>query len=322
MRGVLATAFDGPGALTVRELPEPVAHAAQVLVDVEWAGVSFADLLQSRGLYQTRPELPYIPGWEVAGVVRADACGFKAGDRVAAVPVIGGFAETVAVDASMVFPLPANMDTRRGAAMPLNYLTAHFALLRRGALRSQDVVLVHGAAGGLGTAACQLAAAKGARVIAVVSTLEKAALARSLGADEVVHAAGFRDEVSRLTGGRGVDLVVDPVGGDRFTDSLRCLTAEGRLLVLGFAAGEIPTAKVNRLLLTNTAVVGVGVAEFWRRRPGHAAEQWRELMPLIEAGALEPPIFQTFPLEAAGFALASIDERLRVGRVLLRVRGD
>ncbi|MFC8511721.1 NADPH:quinone oxidoreductase family protein [Streptomyces sp. NPDC057257] len=321
MQGVLVTAFEGPDALAVHELPEPEAQEGQVLVDVEWAGVTFADLLQTRGEYQTRPEPPFVPGWEVSGTVRADAGGLRAGDRVSALPVIGGFSQTVAVDASMVFPLPDNVDTRRGAALPLNYLTAHFALIHRGALRPGEVVLVHGAAGGVGSAVCQMAASYGARVIAVVSTEEKAELARSVGVHEVVAADGFLDEVRSLTDGRGVDLVVDPVGGDRFLDSLRALRkGVGRLLVLGFTGRDIPTVRVNRLLLTNTSVLGVGVAEYWRQDPQAARSQWHEILPLLKSGRLDPPISSVFPLAQASAALRHLDERRALGRTLLNVR--
>ncbi|WP_329333662.1 NADPH:quinone oxidoreductase family protein [Streptomyces sp. NBC_00663] len=320
MQGALVTAFEGPDALVIGELPEPEAQEGQVLIDVEWAGVVFPDVLQTRGEYQTRPELPFVPGWELSGTVRTDAAGFRAGDRVAALPVTGGFAQTAAVDASMVFPLPDNIDTRRGAALPLNYLTAHFALAHRGALRPGEVVLVHGAAGGVGSAACQLAAAHGARVIAVVSTKEKADLARSVGAHEVVGVGGFLEEVKALTDGRGVDLVVDPVGGDRFPDSLRALRhGGGRLLVLGFAGRGIPTVKVNRLLLTNTSVLGVGMDEYWRQDPGAARAYWRELWPLLRSGRLDPPISSVFPLEQASAALKHLDQRRGLGRTLLRI---
>ncbi len=321
MLSVLITAFAGPDALVVKNVPEPKPGEDQVSIAVAYAGVSFADLLQTRGAYQTRPELPFAPGWEVAGTVRADAAGFRAGDRVAGISVTGGFAETVVVDARMVFPLPDNLDMRRGAALPLNYLTAHYALLNRGALRPGEVVMIHGAAGGVGSAACQVAAAYGARVIAVVSTQEKADVARRAGAHEIVDVTDFGDEAKRLTEGNGVDLVVDPVGGDRFTDSLRSLRAGGRLLVLGFAGGEIPTVKVNRLLLTNTSVVGVGVAEYWRQEPDYARTQWQELLPLLASGSLNPPISSVFPLAQAAAALRFVDERRATGKVLLKVRG-
>ncbi|MFJ9180588.1 NADPH:quinone oxidoreductase family protein [Streptomyces sp. NPDC102360] len=320
MQGALVTAFEGPDALVVQQLPEPETQEGQVLIDVEWAGVVFPDILQTRGEYQTRPELPFVPGWEVSGTVRTDGAGFRAGDRVAALPVTGGFAQTVAVDATMVFPLPDNVDTRHGAALPLNYLTAHFALVHRGALRPGEVVLVHGAAGGVGSAACQLAAAHGARVIAVVSTEEKAELARSVGAHEVVRVDGFLDEVRSLSDGQGVDLVVDPVGGDRFPDSLRALRhGGGRLLVLGFAGRGIPTIKVNRLLLTNTSVLGVGMDEYWRQDPDAARASWRELWPLLKSGRLNPPLSSVFPLEQASAALKHLDQRRTLGRTLLQI---
>ena len=320
MRAAVITELTGPDAVEVQERPEPVPEPHQVLIDVEYAGVTFPDVLQTRGLYQRRPDVPFTPGWEVSGVVRADAGGFRAGDRVAAMPITGGLAETVAVDGHMVFRLPDGLPFDKAAALPLNYLTAHFALMRRAQLERGEVVLVHGAAGGLGTAACQLAAAHGARVVAVVSTPEKGEVARAAGAHDVVLVDGFRDEVRRLTDGRGVDVVVDPVGGDRFTDSLRSLAREGRLLVLGFTAGEIPSVKVNRLLLTNTSVLGVASAEFWSEEPDHPSRQWRDLVPLIESGAIDPPIGPIFALEDAAAAIRELDERRAAGRVLVRTR--
>jgi NADPH2:quinone reductase len=320
VRAAVITALTGPDGVEIRAVADPVPQPGQVLVDVEFAGVVFPDVLQTRGEYQLRPELPFSPGWEVSGVVREDGGGFTAGDRVAAMPVIGGFAETVAVDADMVFPLPDGVPFDRGAAVPLNYLTMHFALLHRAQLKDGETVLVHGAAGGVGTAACQLAAAYGARVVAVVSSPEKGEVARAAGAHEVVLVEGFRDEVRRVTDGRGVDVVVDPVGGDRFTDSLRSLARDGRLVVLGFTGREIPTVKVNRLLLTNTTVMGAASMEFWRSEPGYVGRQWRDLMPLMESGAIDPPIGSVFALDQAAVAIQEIDERRAAGRILLRVR--
>jgi NADPH2:quinone reductase len=198
----------------------------------------------------------------------------------------------------------------------MNYLTAHFALLVRGHLREGETVLVHGAAGGVGTAVIQLAVALGARVVAVVSTEEKGEVARRAGAQGVVLADGFRDAVKELAPG-GVNMVVDPVGGDRFTDSLRSLAPEGRLLVVGFTAGEIPTVRVNRLLLNNIDVVGVGWGAFAFGRPGYLAEQWTELLPHVRSGALDPLVSAAFPLEKAAEALARIDERQVTGKVVL-----
>ncbi|WP_300016371.1 NADPH:quinone oxidoreductase family protein [Pseudonocardia sp.] len=318
MRAVQVVRLDGPAAVEVRDVPEPVRAPEQVLLDVRAAGVNFPDVLQSKGLYQYKPDPPFTLGSEVAGVVRAapDGAGVNPGDRVVAFPGTGAFAEVVAAQAEHVLPLPDEVSFAAGACLPMNYLTAHFALLRRGHLRAGQAVLVQGAAGGVGTACVQLAAAEGATVIAVVSTDAKAEVARAAGAAHTVPVEGFRDAVQALG---GVDLVVDPVGGDRFTDSLRCLRPEGRLLVIGFTAGDIPTVKVNRLLLNNIDVVGVGWGGYALGRPGYLAGQWAELEPHLRAGRLDPLISESFPLERAGEALSRIDGRRVTGKVVLEV---
>lgn len=320
MRAAQVTTLDGPGSVTVNEVDEPT--AGQVVIDVEYAGVTFPDVLLTRGQYQIKPPPPFIPGSEVAGVVRSAPEGswITAGDRVAAFPGLGGFAQVVAADPRMVFALPAEVSMAAGAGLPMNYLTVDFALVRRGQVRAGETVLVHGAAGGVGTAAIQLAKALDTRVIAVVSDEAKAAVATRAGADHTVPAADFRAAVADLTGGRGVDLVVDPVGGDRFTDSLRSLAPEGRLLVIGFTAGEIPTVKVNRLLLNNISVVGVGWGAFWLAQPDYLQEQWSRLLPFLRDGVLDPLIGAEYPLEQVGEALATLEGRRATGKVLLRVR--
>lgn len=322
MRAARVTTLGGPSAIGVEEVPEPTLEPGHVLVDVHEAGVSFPDVLMSRGLYQMRPELPFVPGAECAGVVReaAEGSAFGPGDRVAAFPVLGAFAETVAVPEAMVFPLPDSVPFEVGAALPMNYLTVHFALTRRGQLERGEDVLVHGAAGGIGTAAIQLARAMDARVIAVVSSEDKVETARSAGAHHVVLADGFLAGVKQLTQGRGVDVVVDPVGGDRFTDSLRSLAPEGRLLVIGFTAGQIPEVRVNRLLLNNISVVGVGWGAFWTPDPSYLRTQWEAILPLLESGALAPPIGTRHSLDDVAGALAEIDERRAQGKVTLTVR--
>jgi NADPH:quinone reductase len=318
VRAVQVVRLDGPSAVEVRDVPEPERGPDEVLVEVKAAGVNFPDVLQTKGLYQYKPELPFTLGSEIAGVVREapDGSPLRAGDRVIAFTVTGAFAEVVAVNADHVLPLPDEVGFPAGACLPMNYLTAHFALLVRGHLREGETVLVHGAAGGVGTAVIQLAVALGARVVAVVSTEEKGEVARRVGAHDVVLADGFRDAVKELAP-RGVDMVVDPVGGDRFTDSLRSLAPEGRLLVVGFTAGEIPTVRVNRLLLNNIDVVGVGWGAFAFGRPGYFAEQWGELLPHVRSGALDPLVSAAFPLEKAAEALARIDERQVTGKVVL-----
>jgi NADPH:quinone reductase len=319
MRAAVITSLAGPAGVEVHEVREPNRASDEVLIDVAYAGVGFPDLLQTRGEYQQRPELPFIAGWEVTGTVLADVGRFRAGDRVAAMPMLGGWAETVAVPEDRVFPLPADVSLDKGAALPLNYLTAHFALTRRARLTTGERVLVHGAAGGVGTAACQLARAYGAVVIAVVSSAEKGRIAQAAGAHEIVLVDGFRDAVSHLTQGAGVDVIVDPVGGDRFLDSLRSLASQGRLLVLGFTSGTIPTVKVNRLLLGNTAVIGVGSAELWRQEPEYLRQQWDDLIPLMESRAIDPVVGRVFPLEDVGAAIRELDERRAVGKVLIQL---
>src|SRR6195952_1622589 len=321
MRAVQITSLDGPSALEVVDVDEPSGDG-MVLIEVHAAGVTFPEVLQSRGEYQIKPPLPFTPGSEVAGIVRSapDGSGFSAGDRVAAFPGLGGFGEVVAAMPQAVFPLPESVSFEAGAGLPMNYLTMHFALVRRGGLRSGETVLVHGAAGGIGTAAVQLAKALGAKVIAVTSSDEKAEIARRAGADEVVSSDGFRAAVKELTGGKGVDVVVDPVGGDRMTDSLRSLGREGRLLVIGFTEGAIPEVKVNRLLLNNISVVGVGWGAFWMPQPDYLQEQWADLAPYIASGALNPVIGQTYRLEDAAKAVGSLEERQALGKIVLTVR--
>ena len=323
MRAVQIQTLDGPGALRVVEIEEPAAGGDQVVIDVHSAGVTFPEVLQSRGKYQIQPPLPFVPGSEVAGVVRyaPEGAAVREGDRVAAFNGSAGYAEVVAADPRMVFPLPDRLSFAQGAALHMNYLTVHFGLVHRGRLTEGETVLVHGAAGGIGTAAVQLASALGNRVIAVTSSEAKVETARAAGATDVVLAEGFRDRLKELTGGRGVDVVVDPVGGDRFTDSLRSLAVEGRLLVIGFTGGEIPTVKVNRLLLNNISVVGVGWGAFWMSRGlDYLQEQWADLLPLLEEGKLDPVLGAQFPLEEATQALLELDERRAQGKVLLTVR--
>ena len=323
MRAARVVTLGGPSSVVVDiDVAEPTLAPGHVLVDVHEAGVNFPDVLMSKGLYQMRPELPFVPGSECAGVVREASAGsaFRPGDRVAAFPVLGGFAEAVAVPEAMVFPLPDRVSFAAGAALPMNYLTVQFALDRRARLERGEVVLVHGAAGGIGTAAIQIARAMDARVIAVVSSADKMETARAAGAHHVVLVDGFLAAAKELTEGAGVDVVVDPVGGDRFTDSLRSLAPEGRLLVIGFTAGQIPEVKVNRLLLGNLSVVGVGWGAFWQHRPDYLRAQWEALLPLLEQGLLDPPIGSRHPLDDVAGALSRIDERRARGKVTLTIR--
>ena len=317
MKAAQITRLDGPDALEIVDVPLPTAGPRDILISVRAAGVSFPELLQTRGQYQDKPPLPYVPGAEVAGevVTAPEGSGFATGDRVAAFTIRGGFAEQAIADAGLTFHLPANLTFEQGAALGLNYLTAYFALVERGRLAPGESVLVHGAAGGVGTAAIQIAKSfGGGKVIGVVSSEAKGAIALASGADEFVLVDGFRAAVS--ASGK-VDIVVDPVGGDRFTDSLRCLRDDGRLLVIGFTAGEIPTVQVNRLLLNNVSVVGVGWGAYIATRPGYAAQQWSAILPHLESGALRPVVGSVHSLEDAASALIELDERRATGKVVL-----
>jgi NADPH:quinone reductase len=322
MRALRLEELEGPEGLKLVDLPEPVSED-QVLIDVVAAGVSFPDLLLTRGMYQMKPPLPFVPGVEVAGVVRSapEGAGVKAGDRVMAFTMLGGWAEVVAAPPNMTFRVPEGWSFEAAAGTVMNYHTAHFALHRRGRLRAGETVLVHGAAGGVGTATIQVARGSGARVLAVVSSEEKAEVARSAGADLAFLSSGpWVQQVKDATQGRGVDVVMDPVGGDIFDQSLKCLAPEGRLLVVGFAGGSIPEVKVNRLLLRNVDVVGVAWGAFLLQEPSLSAEIAQELEALAAKGFVEPVVGSVYPLEEAVQALRELASRKATGKVVLRVR--
>ncbi|EHB55222.1 NADPH:quinone reductase [Mycolicibacterium rhodesiae JS60] len=323
MRAIRVTELAGPESVRLVEIDEPSGDGT-ILVDVHAAGVAFPDALLTRGLYQYKPELPFILGAEIAGVVRSAPAGapVKAGDRVVGLTMMtGAMAETVELTTERVFPLPDNVSFEAGAGLLFNDLTVYFALTMRARLAAGETILVHGAAGGIGTSTLRLAPALGAgRVIAVVSSQDKADTARANGATDVVLADGFKDAVAELTGGKGVDIVMDPVGGDRFTDSLRSLAPAGRLLVVGFTGGEIPTVKVNRLLLNNIDVVGVGWGAWTMSHPGALTEQWAGLAELLTSGKLAAPQPEVYPLDQAAAAVASLENRTAKGKVVVRVR--
>ena len=321
MKAIQIVELSGPDtALALVDIPEP--EAAGIVVDVHAAGVSFPEVLQTRGEYQIKPPLPFVPGSEVGGIVRRAPAGapVQAGDRVAAFCMLGGWAETAVAPEHFVFKLPDELDFAQGAALILNYHTAYFSLVTRGQLAEGETVLVHGAAGGVGTATLQVAKGLGARTIAVVSSDDKEDMARQAGADDVVRSDGpWKDQAKELSGG-GVDMVVDPVGGDRFTDSLRALGEGGRLVVVGFTGGSIPEVKVNRLLLNNISVVGAGWGAFVLKKPDLIRAHGTEIDKLIGKGFVRPPIGQRFPLEEAAEALKVIDTRAALGKVVLDVR--
>jgi len=332
VRAVQIVELTGPDtALALSEVPDPssppehpLSPGSGVLVEVHAAGVSFPELLQTRGQYQMKPPLPFVPGSEVGGVVLSAPAGaaVKPGDRVAAFCALGAFAETAVAPAFFTFALSEQLDFAQGAALILNYHTAYFALALRGRLQPGETVLVHGAAGGVGTASLQVARALGARTIAVVSSEEKRRVAEQAGADEVVMLGErWKDEVLERSGG-GVDVVLDPVGGDRFTDSLRSLGEDGRLIVVGFTGGSIPEVKVNRLLLRNISVVGAGWGAYVMGKPELNVQIGEAISKMVDDGYISPPIGGRFPFERAADALKMLDERRATGKLVLDVRPD
>src|SRR4051812_25665774 len=328
VRALQIVELGGPSSLKQVDIEEPepqhmLAPDGGVIVDVEVAGVSFPEVLQSRGEYQFKPPLPFVPGAEVGGVVRSapDGADVQPGDRVAAMTMLGGFTEVAVAPPWLTFKLPDELDFAQGAALVLNYHTAWFSLKLRGRLREGESVLVHGAAGGVGTASLQVAKGLGARTIAVVSSEEKEDVAREAGADEVVRSEGpWKDEVKELSGG-GVDVVLDPVGGDRFLDSLRSLAEGGRVVVVGFTGGSIPEVKVNRLLLNNTEVIGAGWGAYVMSKPDLNREIGAEIARLVDEGFVRPVVGGRFGLDRAADALKLIDERGATGKVVLELDG-
>jgi len=322
MRALRVTELTGPDGVTVSsDAPEPEGGDG-VLIDVEAGGLAFADLLLTRGEYQVKPEPPFTLGAEVAGTVAAaaDGSGFEPGEKVMAI-TFGGLAERAVAERHKTFRLPESFSMEQGAGFILNYHTSHVALHRRGALKEGETVLVHGAGGGVGTAAIQIARGSGARTIGVVSSEEKERVAREAGADEVVRGEGdWLGAVRELTGNRGVDVLYDSVGGERFTDSVRALAPEGRLLVVGFAGGQIPTVEANRLLLRNVSVVGVGWGELAANRPELMAETGADLERLADAGHVRPLVGRTYPFEEGVRALRDLEERRATGKLVLTLR--
>ena len=327
MRAVQITSLSGPeDSLQLVELPipselHPLTGEPGVLIDVHAAGVSYPEVLMTRGEYQLQPALPFVPGTEVAGIVRSapQSASVTAGDAVAACCRIGGFAEVAVAAPHLTFRLPSGLDFAEGAALVLNYHTAYLALQIRGRLQAHETVLVHGAAGGVGTASLQVAKGLGARTIAVVSSDAKELVARAASADEVLRSDGpWREQAIELTEG-GVEMVLDPVGGDRFLDSLRALRSAGRLVVVGFVGGPIPELRVNRLLLNNIEVVGAAWGPYTRARPHEAAVIGEAVARMVEAGHVRPLVGARHPLEAAADALVEIDRRRAIGKVILEV---
>lgn len=327
MRAVRVREFGPLDKMDLEETPEPVPGPREVLVDVRAAPVNYVDLLTARGLYQFRPALPYIPGKGPAGVVKAvheSVVGLRPGDRVLAMAEYGGYAETVAVDARHVYPLPATLSSADAAAMSLAFDTAWMALRERARLRPGESVLVLGASGAVGGAAVQLAKAMGAaRVLAGVSSPDRYAGLAEAGADGYVDLSqadlrnSVREQVYRATDGAGVDVVVDPLGGDAFDGAVRALAWRGRLVIVGFAAGRIPVLKMNYPLLKNIEVSGLQISDYRKRAPEIVAECFQEIFRFVEEGRVRPPGHTDVPLAEWRTAVTAVDARTAGSRMVL-----
>ncbi|HZF81812.1 MAG TPA: NADPH:quinone oxidoreductase family protein [Rubrivivax sp.] len=322
MHAWLCETLDGVEALQWREMPTPEPQRGEVRIAVEAASLNFPDLLIVQGKYQVKPPLPFVPGAEFAGIVEAVGDGvehLKVGDKVAAIGATGGFGTHAIVDASRVLPLPAGFSTTDGAAFAFTYGTSHHALIDRAQLKSGETVLVLGAAGGVGTAALQIAKAAGAHVIAGASTDEKCALCRELGADATLNYAteNVRDSLKALTAGKGPDVVYDPVGGDLAEPAFRSIAWRGRYLVVGFAGGGIPALPWNLALLKGASVVGVFWGDFVRREPQASAAAMQQLAQWYAQGKIKPVIDLQLPMSEIRAAYARMGSRQVKGKLLL-----
>ncbi|OCC25482.1 NADPH:quinone oxidoreductase [Croceicoccus estronivorus] len=327
MKAVICRSFAPVEELDIGEFAAPEPGAGDVLIEVSAAGVNFPDGLMVQGKYQTKPDLPFVPGSELAGIVKAvgaDVRGITPGTRVAAFSGIGGFAELAAVPAAQVFALPEKADVVTASGILITYGTSYHALKDRAGLQAGETLLVLGAAGGVGLAAVELGALMGARVIAAASTPEKLALAREYGAAETIDYANedLRGRIKELTGGKGVDVVYDPVGGDMTVPAIKALAWGGRHLVIGFAAGDIPQIPANMLLLKSAAAVGVLWGNSLRADPVHHAGNIAQLMEWLAEGKICPAIDAVFPFDQAIEAINHVMERRARGKVILSVKAE
>ncbi|HEX2486574.1 MAG TPA: NADPH:quinone oxidoreductase family protein [Myxococcota bacterium] len=322
MRAVVVDRFLDPSELRVSERAEPKLHPGALSIAVQAAGCNFFDILMVQGKYQLKPPFPFVPGAEVAGVVEAvgeGVEGFRVGDRVLASCGLGGFAERVVVPASVAYAMPAGMSAAEGASLPIVYPTAYAGLVHRGRLQPGETLLVHAAAGGVGLAAVQVGKAIGARVIATAGGPDKLEVARRAGADVLID-YGREDFVARVkeaTSGRGADVIYDSVGGDVFEGSLKCIAWNGRLVVIGFAGGTIPSVAANRILLKNIEVTGLHWGAYAQHQPASIPQVFQALFGLYERGAIRPVVFRTYPLEEVAQALADLGSRKTFGKVVL-----
>ncbi len=322
MRAVVVKRWMDPDQLAVSELPEPELRPGTLKIEVRAAGCNFFDILMIQGNYQVKPAFPFVPGAEVAGVVtklHEDVESFAEGDRVLASPGLGGFAERAVVPAFGCYRMSEGMSFEEGAALPIIYPTSYAGLVFRAALGPGEDLLVHAAAGGVGIAAVQIGKALGARIIATAGSAEKLEVARENGADDTIdyREEDFVERVMALTGGKGANVIYDSVGGDVFDKSLKCIAWNGRLLVIGFASGTIPSVKVNRILLKNIAITGLHWGAHAAKEPEKIVRTMDALFDLYAEGKIHPVIYKSYSLEELPEALAALGGRRTYGKVVV-----
>ena len=325
MKAVLCKAFGPADTLVIEDTSSPQIKKNEVLLDVHAAGINFPDTLIIEGKYQFKPPFPFSPGGEAAGVISAvgeNVSHLNVGDRVMALTGWGSCAEQIAVPAYNILPMPDAMDFTTAAAFSMTYGTAMHALKQRGALQAGETLLVLGASGGVGLAAIEIGKAMGARVIAAASSAEKLEVARQAGADELINYQDedIRERLKTLTKGQGVDVVIDPVGGDLFETVFRSIAWNGRMLVIGFASGTIPSLPVNLPLLKGAAVIGVFWGSFAQRQPQDNVANFEQLFAWYAEGKLKPLVSQTFALEDTAQAINTLAARKAVGKLVIKVR--
>jgi len=322
LRALVCKEYGPPEKLVIEAVSDPLAGDGEILVDIKAAGINFPDLLLIAGTYQVKIAPPFVPGNEAAGVVEAVGAGvtrYKPGDRVIIIPTGGGFAEKCVVPENLCLPLPASMNYRQGAGFTITYATSFHAFRQSTLLQPGETVLVLGAAGGVGITAVEIAKALGARVIAAASSEDKLQFAREAGADETINysQASLRDAVKELTGGKGVDVVYDPVGGDLAQMALRSLAWNGRYLVIGFACGDIPNFPANIALLKEASIIGVWWGTWSSRNPAESLQNMAQLAAMVEEGKLNPRVTESYPLDQYAEAFAAIEQRRAKGKVVL-----
>lgn len=327
MKAVLCKAFGPPESLVLEDVPDPVPGDQDALVEVRASALNFPDVLMIAGKYQSQPPFPFSPGGEIAGTVLsvgAKVTDLAPGDQVFGATWTGGLAERTLAPAARLMRKPSSMSFAEAAGITTTYGTSYYALKNRANLQAGENLLVLGAAGGVGIAAVQVGKALGARVIAAASTQEKLQAAAEAGADELLDYSDgqLKDRVKALTGGKGADVIYDPVGGALFDQVLRCVNWYGRILVIGFTAGEIPKAPINLILLKSCQLVGVFYGAWSARAPQESAANFRELLGLFEAGKLKPLIGRTYPLERYADALNDLSERRAIGKIVLSMGGE